>query len=122
MNERTDGPLLVRHDDTTAVFTLNRPEQRNAFDVGTLRVLREAIAEARAAYAIGASPSVLSAAKAHAIGSAIPRPPDHRSVCVAPTAPTTTAIRRESIGAGALGVRSRRSASEASTGGRGADA
>ncbi|HEU5317615.1 MAG TPA: enoyl-CoA hydratase-related protein [Chloroflexota bacterium] len=43
MSQRTDGPLLVRMDDTTAVLTLNRPEQRNAFDGSLLRLLREVI-------------------------------------------------------------------------------
>ncbi|MGI8423803.1 MAG: enoyl-CoA hydratase/isomerase family protein [Chloroflexota bacterium] len=46
MRDRTDGPLLVRHDETTAVITLNRPAQRNALNEDVLRLLRDVIAEA----------------------------------------------------------------------------
>jgi enoyl-CoA hydratase len=45
MRERTDGPLLVRLDDATAVLTINRPEQRNALDEALLRLLREVVDE-----------------------------------------------------------------------------
>ena len=47
MQERTDGPLLVRLDETTAVLTLNRPEQRNALNPELFAALREAVAEAK---------------------------------------------------------------------------
>jgi enoyl-CoA hydratase len=38
--------LLVRHEESTAVWTINRPEQRNALDADVLALLREAIDEA----------------------------------------------------------------------------
>ena len=41
MQERTDGPLLVRLDETTAVLTLIRPEQRNALNPELFAALRE---------------------------------------------------------------------------------
>src|SRR5688500_15100445 len=47
MQPRTDGPLLVRLEEATAVVTLNRPEQRNALNHELFTLLREVIAEAR---------------------------------------------------------------------------
>ncbi len=38
-----DGPLRVRQEDTTAVITLNRPEQRNALNEDVLRLLRDLV-------------------------------------------------------------------------------
>jgi len=40
MNQRDDGPVLVRQQDTTVLLTLNRPAARNALDAETLRLLR----------------------------------------------------------------------------------
>src|SRR5687768_17476843 len=47
MKEHHEGPLLVRQTDSIAVFTLNRPDQRNALNEELLHLLRDAIAEAR---------------------------------------------------------------------------
>ena len=47
MQARTDGPLLVRLEEATAVLTLNRPDQRNALSHELFLLLRETIAEAR---------------------------------------------------------------------------
>ena len=46
MRERNDGSLLVRLEESTALLTLNRPEQRNALDQDLLSLLREVIVEA----------------------------------------------------------------------------
>jgi enoyl-CoA hydratase len=43
LSEITDGPVLLRREDTTAVLTLNRPEQRNALNEEVLRRLRDVI-------------------------------------------------------------------------------
>lgn len=42
MQESSSEPLLVRRDGATAVFTLNRPEARNAFNTELLHRLRDA--------------------------------------------------------------------------------
>jgi len=38
-----DGPMLVRQQETTAVITLNRPDQRNALNAVVLHALRDLV-------------------------------------------------------------------------------
>ena len=54
MKELLDGPLLVRHEESTVVITLNRPEQRNALNGEVFALLRETLAEACADTAVRA--------------------------------------------------------------------
>lgn len=44
-DEARSVPLLVKHIGTVAVFTLNRPERRNAIDLDTARLLSAALDE-----------------------------------------------------------------------------
>jgi enoyl-CoA hydratase len=46
VQESSSGPLLVRQDGATALFTLNRPEARNAFSTELLHELRDAFQNA----------------------------------------------------------------------------
>jgi len=52
MNPRSDGPLTVRLEESTAILTLNRPEQRNALNRDVFLLLRELIGEAESDRAV----------------------------------------------------------------------
>jgi enoyl-CoA hydratase len=52
MKDRTDGPLLVRTSGSSAILTINRPEQRNALNEPLLHLLRDTITDAAADSAV----------------------------------------------------------------------
>jgi enoyl-CoA hydratase len=52
MKELNEGPLLARREESTAVLTLNRPDQRNALNAELFEALRYAVGD------IGADPHI----------------------------------------------------------------